>query len=43
MFAGLKRVVLDELHAMVTNKRGELMSLGIARLATLAPDLRSPR
>ena len=22
MFAGLKRVVLDELHAMVTNKRG---------------------
>ncbi|WP_423069023.1 ligase-associated DNA damage response DEXH box helicase [Devosia sp. CN2-171] len=40
MFKGLKRVVLDELHAMVTNKRGELMSLGLARLATLAPNLR---
>lgn len=40
MFAGLKRVVLDELHAMVTNKRGELMALGLARLASIAPDLR---
>jgi ATP-dependent Lhr-like helicase len=40
LFGGLKRVVLDELHAMVTNKRGELMSLGLARLATLAPGLR---
>lgn len=40
MFAGLKRLVLDELHAMVTNKRGELMALGIARLATFAPDMR---
>jgi ATP-dependent Lhr-like helicase len=40
MFKGLKRVVLDELHAMVTHKRGELMSLGLARLATLAPRLR---
>jgi ATP-dependent Lhr-like helicase len=40
LFGGLQRVVLDELHAMVTNKRGELMSLGLARLASLAPDLR---
>ena len=40
MFAGLKRLVLDELHAMVTNKRGELMALGIARLATFAPTMR---
>ena len=40
MFRGLKRVVLDELHAMVTHKRGELMSLGLARLGTLAPGLR---
>jgi ATP-dependent Lhr-like helicase len=39
MFAGLKRVVLDELHAMVTNKRGELMSLGLARLSKLAPQM----
>ncbi len=40
LFAGLKRIVLDELHAMVTHKRGELMSLGLARLATLAPAVR---
>lgn len=40
MFRGLRRIVLDELHALVTNKRGELLSLGLARLATLAPELR---
>lgn len=40
MFKGLRRIVLDELHALVTSKRGELLSLGLARLATLAPDLR---
>ncbi|HEV7277060.1 MAG TPA: ligase-associated DNA damage response DEXH box helicase [Devosiaceae bacterium] len=40
MFGSLKRIVLDELHALATNKRGELLSLGIARLATLAPALR---
>ncbi len=40
MFGSLRRVVLDELHALVTSKRGELLSLGLARLATLAPDMR---
>ncbi|QQR38600.1 ligase-associated DNA damage response DEXH box helicase [Devosia rhizoryzae] len=40
MFGSLRRVVLDELHALVTNKRGELLSLGLARLATLAPEMR---
>jgi ATP-dependent Lhr-like helicase len=40
LFGGLKRIVLDELHAMVTSKRGELLSLGIARLARFSPDLR---
>ena len=40
MFGSLKRIVLDELHSLATNKRGELLSLGIARLATLAPQLR---
>lgn len=39
MFAGLRRVVLDELHALVTSKRGDLLALGLARLAQLAPDL----
>ncbi len=39
MFGSLRRVVLDELHALVTNKRGDLLSLGLARLAKLAPDM----
>ena len=38
-FAGLRRIVLDELHALVTSKRGELLSLGLARLAKLSPGL----
>jgi ATP-dependent helicase Lhr and Lhr-like helicase len=41
LFGSLKRVVLDELHALVTSKRGDLLSLGLARLFTLAPDLAS--
>src|SRR6186713_2816076 len=39
MFGTLRRVVLDELHSLVTSKRGELLSLGLARLFTIAPDL----
>jgi ATP-dependent Lhr-like helicase len=39
MFGSLRRVVLDELHALVTSKRGDLLALGLARLAKLAPDL----
>src|SRR5262245_39155625 len=39
LFGSLKRIVLDELHALVTSKRGDLLSLGLARLFTLAPDL----
>jgi ATP-dependent helicase Lhr and Lhr-like helicase len=41
LFGSLKRVVLDELHALVTSKRGDLLSLGLARLFALAPDLAS--
>jgi ATP-dependent Lhr-like helicase len=37
MFADLKTVVLDELHAMHNSKRGDLLALGLARLQTLAP------
>ena len=39
LFGTLKRVVLDELHSLVTSKRGDLLSLGLARLFTLAPRL----
>jgi ATP-dependent Lhr-like helicase len=39
LFGSLKRIVLDELHALVTSKRGDLLALGLARLFTLAPDL----
>jgi len=37
MFAELKTVVLDELHALHNSKRGDLLALGLARLQTLAP------
>ncbi|MFC0010698.1 ligase-associated DNA damage response DEXH box helicase [Devosia nitrariae] len=40
LFGSLKRIVLDELHALVTSKRGELLSLAIARIAVLAPQMR---
>jgi ATP-dependent Lhr-like helicase len=39
MFGTLKRVVLDELHSLVTSKRGDLLSLGLARLFALLPQL----
>jgi len=39
MFGTLRRVVLDELHSLVTSKRGDLLSLGLTRLFALAPQL----
>ena len=39
-FKSLRRIVLDELHSLVTNKRGELLSLAIARIASFAPGVR---
>ncbi|MEC8566202.1 MAG: helicase-related protein, partial [Pseudomonadota bacterium] len=38
-FAGLRHVIIDELHALYPNKRGDLLALGLARLNTLAPNL----
>lgn len=38
-FQNLQRVVLDELHSLVTSKRGDLLSLGLARLMTIAPQV----
>ncbi|MBN8809214.1 MAG: ligase-associated DNA damage response DEXH box helicase [Sphingomonas sp.] len=40
LFAGLKRIVVDEVHAFATGKRGDLLSLCMARLQRIAPDLR---
>jgi ATP-dependent Lhr-like helicase len=39
LFVGLKTVILDELHALVTSKRGDLLALDLARLHRLAPGL----
>ncbi|MGD9868948.1 MAG: DEAD/DEAH box helicase, partial [Hyphomicrobiales bacterium] len=37
LFGGLRHVVIDEIHALSTSKRGDLLSLGLARLRALAP------
>ncbi|WP_294283965.1 ligase-associated DNA damage response DEXH box helicase [uncultured Sphingomonas sp.] len=40
MFAGLKTIVVDEVHAFATGKRGDLLSLCMARLQRISPALR---
>jgi len=40
MFAGLRCVVVDEVHAFASGKRGDLLSLCMARLQRIAPDMR---
>jgi len=39
LFRGLKRVVVDEVHAFATGKRGDLLALALARLQAIAPDM----
>ncbi|MDP2763375.1 MAG: DEAD/DEAH box helicase, partial [Brevundimonas sp.] len=39
-FADLKCVVLDEVHAIWSGKRGDLLSLGLGRLQQFAPGMR---
>ncbi len=40
LFASLKTVVIDEVHAFATTKRGDLLALSLARLESLAPAMR---
>jgi ATP-dependent helicase Lhr and Lhr-like helicase len=40
LFGKLRAVIIDELHALVGSKRGDLLALGLARLARLAPQAR---
>ena len=40
LFASLKTIVIDEVHAFATGKRGDLLSLCLARLQAIAPGLR---
>ena len=40
MFANLRTVIVDEVHAFATQKRGDLLSLSMARLQAINPGLR---
>ena len=40
MFAGLQRVIVDEIHALTESKRGDQLMLALSRLQEIAPDLR---
>ncbi len=39
LFSTLRRVVIDEVHAFATGKRGDLLALALARLQAFAPSL----
>ncbi len=41
LFKDLKYVVLDELHSLVTSKRGHLLALGLSRLRQFAPHMQT--
>ncbi|MDP3858355.1 MAG: ligase-associated DNA damage response DEXH box helicase [Stagnimonas sp.] len=40
LFATLQRVVIDEVHAFATGKRGDLLALALTRLQAIAPGVR---
>ena len=39
LFAGLRRVVIDEVHAFAPTKRGDLLTLALTRLQAISPHL----
>jgi ATP-dependent helicase Lhr and Lhr-like helicase len=39
LFANLKRIIIDEIHAFANSKRGDLLSLSLARLQKLSPQM----
>ncbi len=39
LFSGVKRVILDEIHALIDSKRGDQLMLCLARLACLSPQM----
>ena len=40
MFANLRTIVLDEIHAFARDKRGDLLALALSRLQAIAPAMR---
>lgn len=40
LFANLQHVIIDEVHAFASGKRGDLLSLSLARLQRIAPDMK---
>lgn len=40
LLANLKTIIVDEVHAFATGKRGDLLALAMSRLSAIAPDAR---
>ena len=40
-FSGLKTVIIDEIHALAGSKRGDLLSLSLAAMRSLSPDIQT--